>query len=170
MPDDGWKKWSEEEHPLATEWLGEGVEPWEIADRLKRDKSTVTRHCCKQVVRKRQGRPQDLKPEQVDFLIRRLDQMIVAAKGRYHVTAASMIIVPAHPHASLSEDRFIIILLACVALHLAPMSCGCCSGTEREREREVTVRSQSGLSQVTVRSTVRAHSGLVKTVHSSHIY
>ena len=40
MPDDGWKKCSAEEHRLAMEWFEEGVEPGEIADRLKRDKST----------------------------------------------------------------------------------------------------------------------------------
>lgn len=88
MPVAGWKKFSAEEERLAKNWFQAGVEPSEIAERLDRDKSTVTRHCVKLVPRQQQGRPRKLSDAQVDFLIRRLHQLVVSAKGRYHVTAA----------------------------------------------------------------------------------
>ena len=88
MPSEGWKKFSAEEERLAMQWFEEGVGPSEIAARLGRDKSTVTRHCVKRLPRLQQGRPANLNDAQVDFLIRRLHQLVVAAKGRYHVTAA----------------------------------------------------------------------------------
>ena len=63
------------------QWFEEGVGPSEIAARLGRDKSTVTRHCVKRLPRLQQGRPANLNDAQVDFLIRRLHQLVVAAKG-----------------------------------------------------------------------------------------
>ena len=87
MPPVGWKKISEEELRLAKKWFAAGVTPADIAERLGRDKSTVTRRCVKMLGRKRQGRKKALSEAQVDFLERRLEQLIVKAKGRYHVTA-----------------------------------------------------------------------------------
>ena len=63
------------------QWFEEGVGPSEIAARLGRDKSTVTRHCVKRLPRLQQGRPTNLNDARVDFLIRRLHQLVVAAKG-----------------------------------------------------------------------------------------
>ena len=69
MPPPGWKKLSAEEQRLASEWFDDDMDQSEIARLLGRDKSTVTRHCVKQVVRKKQGRPEALTQEQVDFLL-----------------------------------------------------------------------------------------------------
>lgn len=87
-----WKKLSADEIRLATEWYkkGKGKAPSEIATLLGRDKSVLTRLLVKQVPRKKQGRPLGLTGSQVDFLVRRLDEMIVKANGRYHVTAAML--------------------------------------------------------------------------------
>ena len=87
MPRVGWKNISGEELRLAKKWFAAGVTPADIAERLGRDKSTVTRRCVKMLGRKRQGRKKALSEAQVDFLERRLEQLIVKAKGRYHVTA-----------------------------------------------------------------------------------
>jgi len=86
MPRAGWKKLSPEEQRLAQEWTEEGKEPQEIAELLKRDKSTITRLVCLEVPRLKQGRPKGLTSEEVDRLIDRLDEMVHQAKGRYHVT------------------------------------------------------------------------------------
>ena len=87
MPETGWTKLTSEEIRLATKWWEEQLEPSEIAERLGRDKSTITRLLVAQVERRKQGRPKALTEAQVDFLVRRLDQLIVSAKGRWHVTA-----------------------------------------------------------------------------------
>ena len=90
MPAVGWKKFSDEELRLAKKWSDEGVEPAEIADRLGRDKSTVTRHCVKMAPRQKQGRKRSLSEPQVDLLERRLDQLVKKARGRFHITAAAL--------------------------------------------------------------------------------
>lgn len=86
-----WVKMSSEEIRLATQWFEEKkLSPKTIADWLDRDKATMTRLLVKQVPRKKQG-PKALLPEAaVDRLERRLDEMIVAANARYHVTATML--------------------------------------------------------------------------------
>ena len=90
MPVAGWKKFSSEELRLAKKWFDDEVTPADIAERLGRDKSTVTRWCVKMRERQRQGRKKALSQAQVDFLERRLDELIAKAQGRYHVTAAML--------------------------------------------------------------------------------
>ena len=87
MPEVGWSKLADEEIRLAKKWYQEGEQPSEIADRLSRDKSSITRLCVAQCVRKVQGRPPSLSEAQVDRMVRRLDQLVHQAKGRWHVTA-----------------------------------------------------------------------------------
>jgi hypothetical protein len=88
MPSAGWTKMSVDEVRLATAWYEEEkVAPAEIAERLGRDKATLTRLLVKTVDRKRQGRPVALTDAQVDFLEHRLDELIVKADGKYRVTA-----------------------------------------------------------------------------------
>ena len=89
MPEAGWTKLSSEELRLAKKWyFDDKKKPAEIADLLGRDKSTLTRALVKQVPRKKQGRPRVLSEADVDFLERRLDELIVKSMGKYHVTAA----------------------------------------------------------------------------------
>ena len=65
----GWKKMSATEIALANSWYNEdSIKPSEIARRLKRDKSVITRHVIKKIVKKKQGRPVALSTVQVDFL------------------------------------------------------------------------------------------------------
>ena len=90
MPGSGWTKLSPEEIRLAQVWYQDTVEPSEIAERLGRDKSTITRLCVAKCDRKVQGRPPAMSDAQVDFMVRRLDQLVHKAKGRYHVTAAML--------------------------------------------------------------------------------
>ena len=74
---------------MASKWyLEQGKTPSEIAGLLDRDKSTLTRFFVKQVARKKQGRPPALSEADIDFLERRLHQLIVKCMGKYHVTAA----------------------------------------------------------------------------------
>ena len=89
MPDAGWTKLSSEEQRLAKQWYSEDkLGPGEIAQLLRRDKSTITRLVVKQLPRKKQGRPRVLSEADVDFLERRLHELIVKSMGKYHVTAA----------------------------------------------------------------------------------
>ena len=89
MPGAGWKKLSSEEQRLATKWYcTDGKSPSEIAGLLGRDKSTLTRLLVKQTTRKKQGRPPVLTEADIDFLERRLHDLIVKSMGRYHVTAS----------------------------------------------------------------------------------
>ena len=53
MPEKGRKKPSDEEQRLALQSFEEDKEPSEIADLLKRDKSTLTRFLCKKVPRRK---------------------------------------------------------------------------------------------------------------------
>ena len=91
MPETGWKKLSAEEQRLASKWYWEqGKAPSEIAGLLDRDKSILTRFLVKQVNRKTQGRPPALTEADMDFLERRLHQLIMKSMGKYHVTAAML--------------------------------------------------------------------------------
>ena len=82
-----YRKLSEEEIRLAEMWHNEdGMEPSEIGQLLRRDKSTITRLLVKRDLRKKDGRPQLLDVVAVDELIARLDHMIVVADGEYEVT------------------------------------------------------------------------------------
>ena len=91
MPEAGWTKLSAEEQRLAKKWYWEqNKKPGEIADLLDRDKSTLTRFLVKQAPRKKQGRPRVLSEADIDFLERRLHDLIVKSMGKYHVTAATL--------------------------------------------------------------------------------
>ena len=87
MPSGGWKKLSDVELRLAQKWFADGVALAEIADGLDRDKSTITRHCVKMVARKAQGRKRAFSERQIDFLERRLHELIAKANKRDHVRA-----------------------------------------------------------------------------------
>ena len=76
MPEAGYKKLSSEEIRLAKQWYAEDVAASDIAERLGRDKSTITRLVVQQVERRSLGRRASLTPAQVDFLARRLDELI----------------------------------------------------------------------------------------------
>ena len=80
---------SPEEQRLASKWYCEQSKPpSDIAALLGRDKSTLTRLLVKQVSRKKQGRPPVLTEADIDYLERRLHELLVKSKGKYHVTAA----------------------------------------------------------------------------------
>lgn len=81
-----YQKLSKEEIRLAGLWHKEdGMDPSEIAQLLRRDKSTMTRLLVKRVMRKKYGRPRLLEAAAVDELIAHLDHMIVVADGEYEV-------------------------------------------------------------------------------------
>jgi hypothetical protein len=83
-----WKKMTDEEIRLARKWYKEEkLKPSEIAKRLGRDKSVMTRLLVKRVTRKKQGRNPVLTDSEVEFLEKRLDEMIIKADGDYHITA-----------------------------------------------------------------------------------
>ena len=87
MPAAGWTKLTEEEIRLARKWYSdEQLSPSTIAQRLGRDRSVMTRLLVKKVTRKRQGRPRVLTEAQVDFLERRLDELVREANCKYTVT------------------------------------------------------------------------------------
>lgn len=90
MPESGWKKLSAEELRLAQTWYKNGVSPLKCAERLGRDKSTLTRRLVQNKAIKKQGAPKKLTEAQVDFLVRRLDELIKKAKGEYHVTVQKL--------------------------------------------------------------------------------
>ena len=86
-----WQKLSPEEIRLAKKWYeDDGLKPSVVASRLGRSKSTLTRLLVKQVARKQQGRPPLLSKAQVDFLQRRLHDMIVQANAEHRVTVAML--------------------------------------------------------------------------------
>ena len=86
-PEAGWKKMSEDEIRLAKTWYGKDkIPPSEIAARLGRDKSALTRLLVKQAPRKKQGAPPKLTEAKIDFLVKRLHELIVKADCRYTVT------------------------------------------------------------------------------------
>ena len=86
-----WAKLSPEEIRLARVWYSQdNVAPSDIATRLKRDKSTLTRLLCKRAERKPQGRKRSLKESQVTSLANKLDGMIKKAAGKKQVTVGML--------------------------------------------------------------------------------
>ena len=79
MPKKGWTKMSLDEIRLANQWHKEHVAASEIAKRLKRDKSVITRHVVKKILKKKQGRPATLTEAEADYLEKTLDEMIQKA-------------------------------------------------------------------------------------------
>lgn len=90
MPAAGFKKLSADEVRLANSWYDQDVSPSEIAERLGRSKSTLTRLLVKRAARTFQGRRPCLSPAQIDFLVRRLDEMVRRSQNRYTVTVAML--------------------------------------------------------------------------------
>ena len=82
---------SEEELRLAKDWYVNGsVAPREIAKRLKRNKSTITRLLCKRLPRKKLGRKPVLSEAQVDVLEEKLKRLIKKADGQFEVTVSML--------------------------------------------------------------------------------
>ena len=78
---------SQKECALATRWHNEDNETiTEIAVRLKRDKSVISRHLAGKAPMKKQGRPCALTNAQVDFLTKRLHTLITKANKKHTVT------------------------------------------------------------------------------------
>ena len=76
---------------LAKKWFVQNDEtPADIADRLGRDKSTITRLLVKRVARKKQGRKPILDSAAVDKLQKKLEQMIQKADSKYEVTVTML--------------------------------------------------------------------------------
>ena len=87
MPGAGWGRMSEDELRLAKTWYGKDkIAPSEIAARLGRGTSALTRLLVKQAPRKKQGAPPKLAGAKMDFLVKRLHELIVKADCRYTVT------------------------------------------------------------------------------------
>ena len=82
---------SEEEIRLAKVWYSsEHLTPAEIATRLGRDKSALTRLLVKQTPRKKQGAPPKLTEAKIDFSVKRLDELVVKAGCKYTVTVGML--------------------------------------------------------------------------------
>ena len=64
--------------------------PFEIAETLHRNKSTLTRLLCQEVERKKDGRPRALTDDQIDFMVKTLEALIHKAKNEYRVTCADV--------------------------------------------------------------------------------
>ena len=80
-------KLSAKELDLAKEWFRNDVPPKEIAARLQRDKSTITRRLgfhAKPLIK--QGRKPIVTEQQIERFEKRLDEMIEKANGEYQVT------------------------------------------------------------------------------------
>jgi len=90
MPSSGWTKLSDEEVRLAQQWYSEGISPAEVGKRLNRDKSTMTRLLVKQAKKQKQGRPPALSDANKNLLVRRVDELIRKAKGKYRITAKAL--------------------------------------------------------------------------------
>ena len=90
MPAAGFTKLSTEEIHLAKKWYSENVAPSEIASRLGRSKTTLTRLLVQQVARRPLGRRAALSKAQIDLLVRRLDELIRRSQNRYTVTVAML--------------------------------------------------------------------------------
>lgn len=90
MPAAGWRKLSGEEVRLARGWYGQGLSARAIALRLDRSPSVLSRLLVLQKPRLPQGRPMSLTEAQVDFLVRRLNELVQKANLQYPVTAAML--------------------------------------------------------------------------------
>ena len=104
-PRNPYRKLSKEEIRLAKMWNEEdGMDPSEIGELLRRDKSTITRVLVPRMERKNDGRPQLLKEDAIDELVAHLDHMIVTADGKYEITVdklACLRLCRAHVHMCL---------------------------------------------------------------------
>ena len=86
-----WGKMTTTEVQLAKAWfVNDGEKPSEIARRLGRDKSTITRLLIKRRPRNAQGRKRLLTAAAVDKLEKKLEEMILKADGRHNVTVAML--------------------------------------------------------------------------------
>ena len=82
---------SAEERRLALMWHAEdGLSPKEIAARLRRDKSTLTRFLVKGHVGPGRGKPRLLAPSDIVELVTVLERLIKEADGRYEVTVRDL--------------------------------------------------------------------------------
>ena len=78
---------SSEELRLAKMWYNEdGVAPSEIARRLRRTKSTITRAVVQELPRGVRGRKRVLSDAEVDAIIKCLERLVDEAGGRKEVT------------------------------------------------------------------------------------
>ena len=80
------------------------MDPSEIGELLRRDKSTITRVLVPRMERKNDGRPHLLKEDAIDELVAHLDHMIVTADGKYEITVdklACLRLCRAHVHMCL---------------------------------------------------------------------
>ena len=85
-----WKKMTETEVNLAKKWYVDGETTSEIAERLGRNRSSITRLLVKRVPRKKQGRKVVLNTAAVDKLEAKLQSRIQKADGKYEVTVAAL--------------------------------------------------------------------------------
>ena len=90
MPRAGWKKLSAETRLAKMWYIEDHLEPPGIADRLKRDKSVITQLLAKQTPRLQQGAPPRMTSAHVDFLAKRLDEMVVKADCKYYVPVTKL--------------------------------------------------------------------------------
>ena len=82
---------SEEEQRLVKEWyVQDSIAPSEIASRLKRDKSTITRFLNMRKPRKKLGRTAKLTEAQIDALESKLTELIDKAAGEYEVSMSML--------------------------------------------------------------------------------
>ena len=86
-----WTKMTTAEIALAKKWhVVDGESPREIAIRLGRNKSTLTRLLVQRKARKRPGRKEMLGAAAVDKLQNKLEGMIVKADSKYEVTVSML--------------------------------------------------------------------------------
>ena len=90
MPPHGWTKLSSHEMQQAKQWYDNGDSCTEIAEKLGRDRSVITRLLVKQVPRLQQGRPAALTKGNIAFMKRKLAQLVKTADCRYTVTVAML--------------------------------------------------------------------------------
>ena len=87
----GWTKMTDVEIRLAKAWYNDDqLPPSQIAKRLGRNKSSLTRLLVKQTKRKPQGRRRALSKARVDVLEKRLHKLVVKADKQYTVTVAML--------------------------------------------------------------------------------
>ena len=76
----GWSKLSSEVIRLAKMWYhDDGYSPLEIAELLHRDKTTLTRLLCLEMMRKQDGRPCAFTEEEIDKIVEKLEAKIIKA-------------------------------------------------------------------------------------------
>ena len=82
-----YRKLVQDEIRLAKMWHEEDdMPPSDIAQLLRRDKSTMTRLLVQRRERKKDGRPKLLDSAKIDEVVACLDHLIVTADGQYEVT------------------------------------------------------------------------------------